>query len=226
MYDNQGRDAIKKDLIKAVIFFLVAIVLLGVNTKILTPRYADLQTKIQSTASLTKKITELQQQAAGYTESLYSTGKVYNDLNTEKDKYISYMGNIIMANNLNINKMTVDDAKSDASQLATMKMVVELQGDLYNVKNLVQQMYDSETVCRINSFSYRLQDETGAMQWMWRSVDDQKLVPWWNLGLATEDVTAVPNEGMMTGNQLSADALMKHGTALCYLEVEFIGVGG
>ena len=90
--------------------------------------------------------------------------------------------------------MTVDDIVPAGSQLYAMKISLEVQGSLYNVKNLIQNLYDSEVVSRINSFSYRLQsvDKDGnQLQWMWRNIDDENLVPWWTL---TEETTVPQQE--------------------------------
>ena len=126
-------------------------------------------------------------------------------------------------NKLNINKMTVDDITAEGDTgIYSMKVQIELQGDLYNVKNLVQQLYDSETLSRINSFSYRLEDNYNLM-WMWRSIDDESLVPWWDMTGSTGNITA-PGQAEEE-KPLCADDLLAHGAALCYLEIEFLGVG-
>ena len=113
--------------------------------------------------------------------------------------------------------MTVDDVQPHSDGLYTMTVSLEVQGDLYNIKNFVQQLYDSSIVNRINSFSYRLQSER-YLQWMWRAVDDEQLVSWWDL--TAEEETTGQEEA------LTAEEMMKQGTALCYVELEFIGVGG
>ena len=53
---------------------------------------------------------------------------------------------------------------------------------------------------------------------MWRAVDDEQLVSWWDLS-AEEETTGQEDA-------ITAEEMMKQGTALCYVELEFIGVGG
>lgn len=187
----------------------------------LAPNFQELKDEIAQTAVLAKQITSLSQEAKGYETTLTESGKVYGNLASEKDSYITFLGDITLANQLNINKMTVGDITSAGGQLYSMKVQIELQGDLYNVKNLVQQLYDSETVSRINKFSYRLQSDKD-LQWMWRSVDDENLVPWWNLESSAQEEPANGEEEA----PINANDLMAHNTALCYLEVEFLGTGG
>lgn len=212
----------QKKLKTALLLCVLAVILGAVSRFYLTPNFQELKEEIAQTAVLAKKITSLSQEAQGYETTLAESGKAYGNLATEKDSYITVLGDITMANQLNINKMTVGDIVPSSGQLYSMKVQIELQGDLYNVKNLVQQLYDSETVSRINKFSYRLQSDKG-LQWMWRSVDAENLVPWWNLQAAEKEATTT---GEKEEVPINADDLMAHNTALCYLEVEFLGTGG
>lgn len=203
----------------AVLLFILAILLGLASRLVLTPHYDMLKEDIAQTAVLAKQITTLSQEAQGYVRTLADSGKVYSNLATQKDSYVSFLGDITLANQLNINKMTVGDIVKSGGQLYSMKVQIELQGDLYNVKNLVQQLYDSETVSRINTFSYRLQSDDG-LQWMWREVDEEALVPWYDL------IPQPAENGNEEEDHICADDLMAHNTALCYLEVEFLGTGG
>lgn len=210
----------------AAILFLVSITLLCLGHFILDPRYAGLKDSISQTSVIAQQITSVMQETDAYTETLDKSGKTYDNLASKKDSYISYLGSLTQQNSLNINKMTVNDITDAGNQLYSMKVEIELQGSLYNVKNFVQQLYDSETFSRINAFSYRLQSESekkDQLQWMWRSIDDQQLIPWWTLTSDNQDSTATENQ---EESLLSADDLMAHGTSLCYLEVEFLGTGG
>ena len=73
---------------------------------------------------------------------------------------------------------------------------------------------------RVNKFSYRLQNDSD-LQWMWRAVDDETLVDWWQMDEVSDDEKKDSEIKCIT-----ADNLMRHGTALCYMEVEFFGTGG
>ena len=176
-----------------------------------------MRTQINSTAELSRKISSVDAETLSYQSTLQKAGKVFSNLQQKKEEYTSYLGETTMANRLNINKMTVDDVQPHSDGIYTMTVSLEVQGDLYNIKNFVQQLYDSSIVNRINSFSYRLQSER-YLQWMWRAVDDEQLVSWWDL--SAEEETDDKED------TLTAEEMMKQGTALCYVELEFIGVGG
>lgn len=215
--ENRKVKPLKELLLISLVLAILAIGLLFVQKNILDVKYEEMRTEINSTAELSRKISSVDAETLSYQSTLQKAGKVFSNLQQKKEEYTSYLGETTMANRLNINKMTVDDVQSHSDGLYTMTVSLEVQGDLYNIKNFVQQLYDSSIVNRINSFSYRLQSER-YLQWMWRAVDDEQLVSWWDL--TAEEETDDKEEA------LTAEEMMKQGTALCYVELEFIGVGG
>lgn len=223
-YDASRR--MRKKSILLVVILIIA-TLLTLSTKVvLEPRYTELRSALESTSTLAKDISAAEAVQQSYEESLLESGKVFSDIVTGKDAYVSYLGDTTLANQLKVNKMTVADVENMGSKLYSMKVALEVQGNLYNVKNFIQQLYDSEVVSRINTFSYRLQakDSNGnQLQWMWRAIDNRTLVGWWNLQGATSSNTTTSSGQDMP---LTANNLLEHGTALCYMEVEFIGTRG
>ena len=194
---------------KKLTFFVVlalAIALTLLTKVVLEPKYEELKISLESTSALARQITSAETEKVGYEQTLEDSGKVFGNLVSDKESYISFIGETTLANQLKVNKMTVDDIVPVGSQLYAMKISLEVQGSLYNVKNLIQNLYDSEVVSRINSFSYRLQ-----------SVDKD--------GISTRflPLSAASNE---EETPLGANDLLEHGTALCYLEIEFLGTGG
>lgn len=215
--ENRKVKPLKELLVISLILIILAIGLLFIQKNILNIKYEEMRTQINSTAELSRKISSVDAETLSHQSTLQKAGKVFSNLQQKKEEYTSYLGETTMANRLNINKMTVDDVQPHSDGLYTMTVSLEVQGDLYNIKNFVQQLYDSSIVNRINSFSYRLQSER-YLQWMWRAVDDEQLVSWWDL--TAEEETTGQEEA------LTAEEMMKQGTALCYVELEFIGVGG
>lgn len=215
--ENRKVKPLKELLVISLILIILAIGLLFIQKNILNIKYEEMRTQINSTAELSRKISSVDAETLSYQSTLQKAGKVFSNLQQKKEEYTSYLGETTMANRLNINKMTVDDVHPHSDGLYTMTVSLEVQGDLYNIKNFVQQLYDSSIVNRINSFSYRLQSER-YLQWMWRAVDDEQLVSWWDL--TAEEETDDKEDA------LTAEEMMKQGTALCYVELEFIGVGG
>ena len=217
------RKILQGRLLMAVLCVAVGVLALSLNEWFVEPRYSELKANISATSTIVKNISAVERQKNNYEMILDESGKTYNNLMENKDQYIALLGEITMANKLKINKMTVDDIHQVGDgQLYSMKIQIELQGELYNVKNLIQQLYDSETVSRINSFSYRLQNDYNLM-WMWRTMDDETLVPWWDMtDSPIKDITGNTEEA----EPISADDLLAHGSALCYLEIEFLGLGG
>lgn len=223
--DFNAAKASKKKLTALVIVLALAIALTLLSKVVLEPKYEELKVSLESTSALARQITSAETEKDGYEQTLENSGKVFGNLVSDKESYISFIGETTLANQLKVNKMTVDDIVPAGSQLYAMKISLEVQGSLYNVKNLIQNLYDSEVVSRINSFSYRLQsvDKDGnQLQWMWRNIDDENLVPWWTL--TDEDDKSTTNNEEET--PLGANDLLEHGTALCYLEIEFLGTGG
>lgn len=215
--ENRKVKPLKELLVISFVLIILAIGLLFIQKNILNIKYEEMRTQINSTAELSRKISSVDAETLSYQSTLQKAGKVFSNLQQKKEEYTSYLGETTMANRLNINKMTVDDVQPHSDGLYTMTVSLEVQGDLYNIKNFVQQLYDSSIVNRINSFSYRLQSER-YLQWMWRAVDDEQLVSWW--ALSAEEETDDKEDA------LTAEEMMKQGTALCYVELEFIGVGG
>ena len=215
--ENRKVKPLKELLVISFVLIILAIGLLFIQKNILNIKYEEMRTQINSTAELSRKISSVDAETLSYQSTLQKAGKVFSNLQQKKEEYTSYLGETTMANRLNINKMTVDDVQTHSDGLYTMTVSLEVQGDLYNIKNFVQQLYDSSIVNRINSFSYRLQSER-YLQWMWRAVDDEQLVSWWDL--SAEEETDDKEDA------LTAEEMMKQGTALCYVELEFIGVGG
>ena len=224
MDEIQVRKKIHTKLTVALIFFLVGVLFVVVNKFVLEPEYHQLQEEIETTAKIQSSMERVEKEKEGFENTLKESGKRYEKLTEKKDAYISYLGEVTMANKLNINKMTVGDIVPIANNgLSSMKASIELQGDLKNIKNLVQQLYNSEIVNRINSFSYRLQSEANQQFiWMWRDIDGTSLVPWWDVPVDNPS----NNSSQSEEDVLSADDVLEHGTALCFLEIEFLGLGG
>ena len=168
--DFNATKASKKKLTALVIVLALAIALTLLTKVVLEPKYEELKVSLESTSALARQITSAETEKDGYEQTLEDSGKVFGNLVSDKESYISFIGETTLANQLKVNKMTVDDIVPAGSQLYAMKISLEVQGSLYNVKNLIQNLYDSEVVSRINSFSYRLQsvDKDGnQLQWMW-----------------------------------------------------------
>lgn len=215
--EDKRMKSLKALLIITLALLVVGVGLLFVQKNVLDVKYEEMRVEIDSTAELSRKISSVDAETLSYQSTLQKAGKIFSNLQQKKEEYTSYLGETTMANRLNINKMTVDDVVGHSDGLYTMTVSLEVQGDLYNIKNFIQQLYDSNIVNRINSFSYRLQSDR-YLQWMWRAVDDEQLVPWWDL--TSEEKDSDDKE------LLTAADMMKQGTALCYIELEFIGVGG
>lgn len=219
---HRSKHPIRNRLIIILLLLVLGAAITFVEHNNFAPEYESLKSQISEVSATAAKITGVQEQTQDYKEILASSGKTYGNLVLDKDEYVSYLGEITLANNLNINKMTVNDIVEAENNMNAMTVRLELQGDLYNVKNFIQQLYETDSVNRIVSFSYRLQSERDLL-WMWRGIDDELLVSWWDLTGNDAERTVVPDE---EEDVLDAEELLAHGIALCYLEIEFLGVGG
>ena len=221
------RDQRKKKLIITLILLVVCIAMFAVSYYFFSPRYQSMRQTISDSSSLVRKINSVEAESAHYAQMIDESGKEFGDLFIEKNDYIEFIGDVIKQNRLNINKMTVDDTVYNTDGVNTLKTEIELQGDLYNIKNMIQQLYDSEVASRIGSFSYRLQVNKENYPWMWRDLDDISHVEWWDLQWNEEQYL---REQFKAGeikeepvHLISADDLLKHGTALCYIEIYLLG---
>lgn len=218
--DFSAAKSSKKKLTALSVVLALAIALTLLTKAVLEPKYEELKVSLESTSALARQITSAETEKDGYEQTLEDSGKVFGNLVSDKESYISFIGETTLANQLKVNKMTVDDIVPAGSQLYAMKISLEVQGSLYNVKNLIQNLYDSEVVSRINSFSYRLQsvDKDGnQLQWMWRNIDDENLVPWWTL-TEEDDSSAARNE---EEPPLGANDLLEHGTRFAISKLSF-----
>lgn len=216
------RKKLRKDMQYAGTMLLVAIVCLCLSKLLFNPQYEDLKDQIGQTSVIAQRISATNDEAGRLSDQISMFKKQYVPLAENKDAYIAYLGELAQRNDLNINKMTVGDIFPTGS-LYSLDSEIELQGDLYNIKNFVHQLYESEKVARILSVSYRVQNKSN-LKWMWRRIDDAQLVPWWDVDTDTALSFAAPDDSNIP--LISADELMSHQTALCYLIVEFLGTGG
>ena len=102
----------RKNLRAALILIVISALAFALTRMWLAPRYDSLKEEIASTSSLVRQINATQAEADLAAEELASSGKVYGNLILDKDAYIEYLGGLAQENQLNINKMTVDDILS------------------------------------------------------------------------------------------------------------------
>lgn len=225
------QDILRKKYLKRVIIALI-LLLVGVGclfaNKPLSDKYEAVCGELEHTSLLAQKIADVSSDVDRYNQELLDSGKVYDNIIANKDAYISFLGDATMANRLEINKMTVGEVSRIGNGLYSMKIDIDIAGDLYNIKNFVQELYDDQTVSRINAVSYRLQQKDldgNTFDWMWREIDNRNLVGWWTMagGEVASEADLYKGKGTLV---LSANDFMRHEPALCYLEVEFLGTGG
>lgn len=224
MTHSETKQMIRK--LKVILVMVFLIFGCSVGRMFLGPVVETSITDAERVTSLDSQISSTQKELENLQYTIDNSGKEFIDLASNKDNYVKALGLLCDANQLNIHKMTVGDLVAEDGGLSTMSVVLELQGSLDEVKNFVNDIYSSEMLCRINSISYRLQNST--FSWMWRNIDENDVVSWWDIssvdGYLLEDPDEVDDKE--DWDLLDANAFMKHGTALCYLEVQFIGTEG
>lgn len=218
-----------KSLVKRVkltiLFIILAILCIGGRYVLVPMVEAEIENAREMT-TLDNQVSQTMKELDNLQYSIDASGKAMVSLAENKDAYVKGLGLLCNANSLNIHKMTVDDIVTEENGMSYMTVELQLQGNLHEVKNFVNDIYASEMMCRINSISYRLEGEN--FSWMWRAIDDNDMVEWWDISSITdylmEDPDAVEEDSEM--DILGANAFMQHGTALCYLNVQFIGTEG
>lgn len=218
----------RKKLVKrvklSILMIAIAVVCIGVRF-VIAPIVSEGITAANNLTSLDTQVSNTLNQLSSLQYSIDSAGKVFVDLDENQDDYVKAIGLLCNANLLNIHKMTVGDVVAEEGGIATMNVELELQGDLSHVRSFINDVYDSEMVVRVNSFSYRLEGD--AFSWMWRAIDDNDMVSWWDISNVTEYLLQDPELEADADDPavLSAKAFMQHGTALCYLSIQVIGTG-
>ena len=125
--DFNAAKASKKKLTALVIVLALAIALTLLSKVVLEPKYEELKVSLESTSALARQITSAETEKDGYEQTLEDSGKVFGNLVSDKESYISFIGETTLANQLKVNKMTVDDIVPAGSQLYAMKISLEVQ---------------------------------------------------------------------------------------------------
>lgn len=224
MYEQKKAEkAMITRLIIAVLLFAIGFGCYKLDVNTIQPKYSEIKTGLQHNTNFAKQIESVNSDREHYVQLLSESGKVYGKIVSQKDSYIAFLGETALANQLEINKMTIGDLLSCGKDLFSLNMQIELVGDLYNIKNMLQELEDSERISRINSVSYRQiqTDKNGKMlSWLLRDVDDETLIEWWSID--TESIVS----RYATTSDISADVLLEQSPAICYLDIDFLGSGG
>ena len=221
---NEHKKLVKR--VKVSILFIILGLLCIGGRYLLAPMVETEIANANNLTTLDSSVSSTMNELATYEAAIDASGKMIVSLSENKDVYVKNLGLLCNANGLNIHKMTVDDIQVDANKISYMTVELQLQGGLRSVKEFVSDIYASQMLCRINSVSYRLANEN--FSWMWRAIDDDSMIEWWDISsikdYLLEDPDATLNEDEL--DLLGANAFMEHGTALCYLNVMFIGTEG
>lgn len=194
----------------------------------------QITSQIDSAKELTMLESEVQaanQKLENLESRLQNSSKTMISLSGNSDKYVKALGLLCEANGVNINKMSVSDVKQDqvgsasSSNVSIMPIALELQGSLAQIRAFIQDLFDSEMVCKIESVSYRQENQTFA--WMWRDIDENNMIDWWDITDVEGYLTSDPEEEVIKEEEqelLDANAFLRHSTALCYLQIQIIGM--
>lgn len=219
---RKAREAMHRRIVATILLLIIGVAAYFADDQYIQPKYQEIKAGLEHNTAFARQINSVTQERDQYLLRLAETGKKYGSLVSGKDDYIAFLDNVALENQLVVSKLTVGDLTQEG-RIYTLSMQIELEGDLYNIKNMIQQLSDSENIVRINSFSYRqIQTEAtgGLLSWLRRDLDNKTLIQWWTEGGA--DV--VSKYG--SGSAPTADALLAQGPALCYLDIDFIGTGG
>ena len=225
--EYQERKRWRKDMNIALVMLIIALAGICVSKFYLNPKYEELKDQIDQTSIIAQRISATNEEAAQLEKVLSKSGKEFASLKENRDELIAYLGALAQENDLSINKMTVGDILPK-SKLYSLNTEIEVQGELYNIKNFIHELNASEKVARILSLSYRVRtgNDKTMPKWMWRNIDDTQLIDWWDTSTDNALIIGSNTEQAVANTGLTADELMEHGTALCYLDVEFLGTGG
>lgn len=221
----------------------ILLVLIGVggyfaDTWYLHPMYQEQKAALENNASFVRKINSVNAERKNYAQMLTDTGKEFGNINGELEEYIAYLGHIAVQNRLNVGKITVGELRNAGNSMYALNMKIELDGEMYNIKNMMQELSDSTKVSQVNAFSYRqIQTDAGGslLSWLTRSFDGDVLIKWWS-GIASSVKSTNTSSGTSGQDEepeiiapttvVTADDLMQQNPVKYYLDIDFIGVGG
>ena len=205
----------------ALFLVLIAGSLIAFRQFFLVPQIQESKDAIAQVVDTARKIDTMSAELEQYEEKLEKSIYTYTDLEKNKSSFVDTLNGLAQKNSLKVNKLIVGDSTQMGS-LQSLVVDLELDGSIYNIRDYVQNLYDTGIVSRITSISYRTKyPDNVSVGWLWRSIDDATALPWFSL----ED------EGNYETNNndehvISAADLMGYEYALCYLRLEFIGTRG
>ena len=216
---------IKRRYRMALQLFIIASFVFVVSENFVQDSYNVASDKLAIQMDMDNQIATAQDATTTLNETIALTEKTFENLWAEKDTYIESLGTLAVNNQLNIHRLTADEISPLInSYLYTLPVQIEVQGTLNNISTFTKSLYDEDALICIDAMSYRLDNQPFA--WMWRTLDDEPLLDWWDISAYEEAVEEHTPTLAIDPLDLSIATLMENKTALCYIELNFIGQGG
>lgn len=214
---------LRKRVVVSVVFIVIAILCIA-GRFVLSPILEERIDDANELAALDQNVSAALANLDNLNYAIEASGKVFLDLEENKDAYLKALGVLCDASSLNIHKMSVGDIGESVNGTANMTVALEVQGTLTDIQDFIDNLYGSEILCRVASISYRL--DNNAFSWMWRFVDDQPVIDWWNISNVSDYLLDDPDSEEEEKVVLDANAFMSRGNALCYMNIQFLGTEG
>lgn len=203
----------------AMFLILCALIIFCLAFFMVRPRLTETKVQYDKQTTMEKQIESLTTSADSKKQSLASEAKKPSS-NLVKSQIVTQIGAIAESHGLSVDKLTSEDAVAIAdSDLSYMEFNIELRGNLADVQGFISDLDKKEEVTHISKMSYRLADQE--FIWMHRAIDENKAVTWLGSGNNPEEDKNAEEEVLPS---VTVSDLMKHGTATCYLQVEFVGM--
>jgi len=215
----------KKDIRLVIVLLAIGLALFGLRCY-LVPQLENKIAEAADAAKMDSQVSTITNEYSSLNYQVESYGKQFVNLAANEETYIDHLGTLCDANKLEIAKMTVGDiVPCEQQNVDAMQIDLEVNGDLYHINSFISDLSNSGMLCRIQTVSYRVDKTT--FPWMWRTIDDEIAIPWWDTTGVDAYLLEDPDDANTDDpDVLDVNAFMKQGTAVCYLEINFLGTEG
>lgn len=223
--------ALIRRLKQTAILLVLALSVIAVSELYVAPWGVELAVEAAAQSDINSKIEATEKTVAQLTESVETSGKTLENLWQIRADYIAELGDMAQDHNLILVQLTSDSIfpVAENSSVMALPITLSVQGDLDDISDFVWALTRGETLVAVEKISYRT-GTTEEFSWMWRTIDENVLLPWWDITSYIDDYyESQAKSGSISGvtYALTIDDLMQSsGDPTCYLELNIIGTGG
>lgn len=228
---HEVKIALIRRLKQTAILLVLALAVIAVSELYVAPWGDELAIEAAAQSDISSKIEATEKTVAQLSESMETSGKLLENLWQIRADYIAELGDMAQDHDLILVQLTSDSIFPIAENSSVMALPITLsvQGDLDDISDFVWALTRGETLVAVKKISYRT-GTTEEFSWMWRTIDENVLLPWWEISTYIEEYNLrqekLDDSEMDVYELTVADLMNSNGDPICYLELNVIGTGG